>query len=646
MRAILPLLAGLLAAMPLRGLAQPPPITPQPFVSGLAQPVEVVPAFDDPGRLYVVEQVGRIRVIRNGVVLPAPFLDITSKVKAGGEQGLLGLAFHPLDRSRFYVYYTRDRAGDPGGNEIVVERYGRSTADPTLGDAGSGLPLLVIPHPTHGNHNGGKLAFGPDNHLYVAVGDGGGGGDPFGAGQSLADLRGKILRLDVDPCCGQPYAIPPDNPFVATGGARPEIWSYGWRNPWRFSFDRATGDMLIGDVGQGAWEEIDFEPAGVGGRNYGWSVLEGTHCYNPSSGCNTAGKTMPVIEYGHNGSGGFSVTGGFRYRGTTRPALAGYYLYGDYVSGRIWAASPGAGGNWTTTQVGSLANLSTFGEDESGELYAADREGGTIHRLTPAATTIPRLANISTRARALQGDDVVIAGFVVGGGAKTVALVATGPSLAASGVAQPLANPTLTLVRSSDQAVLAANDDWQGAANAAQLQAVGFAPSHPQEAAILATLPPGAYTAIASGVGGATGVTVAAVYEVDHPERPLLNLSTRARVQTGEDVMIGGLVVQGTAPRTVAIVATGPSLAAHGISGFLANPTLTLVRSSDQAVIASNDDWQSAPNAAQLQASGFAPSHPSEAAILATLPPGAYTAIVSGVGGATGVSVVGVYSVP
>ena len=480
----------------------------------------------------------------------------------------------------------------------------------------------------------------------MAVGDGGSGGDPSNNAQSLATLLGKVLRLDVD--AATPYAIPPGNPFATSTdpAIRKEIWAYGLRNPWKLSFDRVGGALFIADVGQGAWEEVNLQPGAAGGVNYGWRVLEGTHCFNPSSGCSTAGKTPPILEYPHDSTGGFSITGGFRYRGTTLPALQGYYVYGDYASGRIWAASPAGGGNWTTSQVGSLPNLSTFGEDESGELYAANHGNGTIYRLTPAATTIPRLANISTRARALVGNDVVIAGFVVGGGNKTVAIVASGPSLAAHGVADPLANPTLTLVRSSDQVVLAANDDWAAAQNAAQLQASGFAPAHPQEAAILATLPPGAYTAIVSGAGGTTGVAVAAVYEVDHPERPLINLSTRARVQTGEDVMIGGLVIQGSAPRTVAIVATGPSLAAHGVPDSLSNPVLTLVRSSDQAVIASNDDWQSASNAAQVQASGFAPPDSREAAILVTLPPGAYTAIVSGQGAATGVAVVGVYSVP
>ena len=271
------------------------------------------------------------------------------------------------------------------------------------------------------------------------------------------------------------------------------------------------------------------------------------------------------------------------------------------------------------------------------------------YTFTVAAATNPdppRLANLSTRARAQTGDNVMISGFVIGGSApKTVAIVATGPSLANFGIPSPLANPTMTLVRSSDQAVIGTNDDWQSASNAAQLQAAGFAPSNARESAILVNLPPGAYTAIVQGVGGGTGTAVVAVYEVDEPARPLVNISTRGRVLTGFDVMIGGFVIQGSGPQTVAIVATGPSLAAFGIASPLENPTLTLVRSSDQTVIATNDDWGSASNASQISASGFAPSNALESAILVTLQPGAYTAILSGVANGTGVGIVAVYAV-
>jgi hypothetical protein len=257
-----------------------------------------------------------------------------------------------------------------------------------------------------------------------------------------------------------------------------------------------------------------------------------------------------------------------------------------------------------------------------------------------------RLVNISTRMQVLTGNDVMIGGFVIGGAAtKRVAIVATGPSLVPFGITNPLANPTLTLVRSSDQAVLATNDNWQSAANAAQLTAAGFAPSSSLEAAILIDLPPGAYTAIVQGVGGGTGVSVVGVYEVDHPEMPLTNISTRGKVLTGNDVMIGGFVIDGTGPKTVAIVATGPSLAPFGIASPLADPVLALVRSSDQAVLATNDDWQDDGNAAQLQAAGFAPSNALEAGLLVTLQPGAYTVVVQGIANGTGVAVIGVYTV-
>jgi len=261
-----------------------------------------------------------------------------------------------------------------------------------------------------------------------------------------------------------------------------------------------------------------------------------------------------------------------------------------------------------------------------------------------ALTDPPRLGNISTRMQVLTGSDVMIGGFVIGGAAtKRVAIVATGPSLTQYGIANALANPTFTLVRSSDQSVVATSDDWQTDVNASQLTAAGFAPSNTLEAALLVDLPPGGYTAIVQGAGGGTGVSVIGVYEVDHPEIPLINISTRGKVLTGNDVMIGGFIITGSGSQAVAIVATGPSLAQYGIANPLANPSITLVRSSDQAVLATNDDWQSDANAAQLQAAGFAPTNALESGLYTTLPPGAYTVIVQGVGGGTGVAVIGVY---
>jgi hypothetical protein len=289
---------------------------------------------------------------------------------------------------------------------------------------------------------------------------------------------------------------------------------------------------------------------------------------------------------------------------------------------------------------------STGGGSSGGGGSGGGGGGGSGGGGSPPPTSAS-ISNLSTRGQVLTGNDVMIAGFIIGGSLpKTVAIVATGPSLMAAGIQNALANPTLRLVRSSDQAVVASNDDWQQASNAASLQASGFAPSHAQESAILATLPPGAYTAIVSGAGGGTGMGLVAVYEVGQPGAPLVNLSTRGQVRTGNDVMIGGFVVGGTAPQTVVVRASGPSLTAYGIAGALANPTLTLVRSSDQAVIASNDNWGSAANAGQISAMGLAPANAAESAILVSLPPGAYTAIVSGVGGGTGVGTVEVFRAP
>ncbi|HET7400854.1 MAG TPA: hypothetical protein VFJ62_03705, partial [Usitatibacter sp.] len=255
----------------------------------------------------------------------------------------------------------------------------------------------------------------------------------------------------------------------------------------------------------------------------------------------------------------------------------------------------------------------------------------------------PSVVNLSTRGDVGTGNDVLIGGFVIGGStAKTVIVTAAGPSLSQAGITNPLANPTLTLVRSSDGAVIAVNDDWGSAANAADVQASGFAPADPREPAILMTLAPGAYTAIVSGVGNTTGVAVAGVFEVDHPEVPLMNISTRGQVLTGNDVMIGGFVIQGTSPQTVVITGTGPSLTQAGIANPLADPTLTLVR-ADGSIVGTNDNWGDAPNAAQIQAAGFAPANAAEPAMMVTLPPGAYTAILSGAGGGTGVGIVAVF---
>jgi glucose/arabinose dehydrogenase len=339
------------------------------FVSGLASPTGLETARDGSGRLFVLEQAGAIRIIRNGAVMATPFLDISAKVASGGELGLLGLTFHPAysTNRKFYVDYTR-----PMGSlwETVVAEYLASTANPDQADATSERILLTVAQP-FSNHKGGQLAFGPDGFLYIALGDGGSGGDPLGNGQNTQALLGKILRIDVNGSSGgRAYAIPPDNPF-ATGGGAPEIFAYGFRNPWRYSFDSATGTLYAGDVGQASFEEVDIVQKGA---NYGWNVMEGSHCFAPATGCNMTGLTMPIIDYGRDQ--GSTVIGGFVYRGSAIPNLVGAYVFGDFGSGRIWGLRRGSSGAWERTQLAAPGkSISSFGRDENGELYAVEYSG-------------------------------------------------------------------------------------------------------------------------------------------------------------------------------------------------------------------------------------------------------------------------------
>ena len=319
----------------------------------------------DTARLFVVRQSGQIRIIKNGTNVTTPFLDITSIVSSGGERGLLGLAFHPqyASNGRFFVYYTQ--SASPVG-DIVIAEYKVSSGNADVAGTTQVQKLVQIGHATNANHNGGMLVFGPDGYLYAGIGDGGGGGDPFKAGQSLTTNLGKILRLNQD----APTASLPGN---QTG----LIWDWGLRNPWRFSFDRSTGDLYIADVGQNQWEEIDFEPKGAGKRNYGWSVMEGNHCYG-SSTCNQTGLTLPVHEYSH--SDGCSVTGGYVYRGNAIPCLKGWYLYGDYCSGTLWGLQVVNGKAQNNTKLNiTKGSLSSFGEDANGELYVT--AGSSVQRI-------------------------------------------------------------------------------------------------------------------------------------------------------------------------------------------------------------------------------------------------------------------------
>lgn len=354
-------------------------------VGGLEAPLFATDAGDGSGRLFVLEQPGRIRILRGGRLLEEPFLDITDRVRAGGEQGLLGLAFHPAFGSgvdRFYVDYT-DRSGDTVVSEFHL------TANTDRADPDSERVLLRIDQP-FANHNGGMLVFGPDGALYIGTGDGGSAGDPFDNGQRLDTLLGKLLRIEPEAGPDGPYRIPADNPFVDRPGARPEIWALGLRNPWRFSFDRATGQLWIADVGQGRYEEVDRAPGGLGrGANYGWARMEGRHCYPSGEGCARSGFTLPVAEYGHDE--GCSVTGGYVYRGKEFPALEGVYLFGDFCSGRVWGIASGGPDEQTPVLLAETGRaISSFGEDEAGELYLTDLADGSLWRVVVSDANAPR----------------------------------------------------------------------------------------------------------------------------------------------------------------------------------------------------------------------------------------------------------------
>lgn len=334
------------------------------------RPVDLQHAGDNSNRIFVVEQKGEIYAFANDTHTPDKklFLDIKSKVDdSGNEEGLLGLAFHPDYETNgyFFVNYT---AANP--NRTVIARF-KVSADGDKADPASLQVILEFRQP-YSNHNGGQLSFGPDGYLYIATGDGGSGGDPQGNGQNRASLLGKILRIDIDHSSdGKPYAIPADNPFASSSEFRKEIYAFGLRNPWRFSFDIPTNTLWAGDVGQNSYEEIDIIEKG---GNYGWNTMEGMHCYEPPSGCKTAGLKLPVWEYGR--SEGVSVTGGFVYRGPTLPGLKGRYIYADYGTGNIWALDPSARGRATNTKLVSTdLHISSFGVDEKNELFLCSFDG-------------------------------------------------------------------------------------------------------------------------------------------------------------------------------------------------------------------------------------------------------------------------------
>ncbi len=345
-------------------------------VDGLSSPVAMVDPNDGTNRSFIVEKTGTVRILKDGKLLDQPLLDISDKVTTGSEQGLLSIALHPdfAKNGEFFIDYT-----DISGNS-QIERWSISKDDPNVADPSSAKTMLSVDQP-YANHNGGLVMFGPDGMLYIGFGDGGSQGDPNGNGQNLGVLLGKILRIDVDSTTGTlPYGIPKDNPFVDTSGARPEIWAYGLRNPWRFSFDKKTGDLVIGDVGQDTYEEADLDPAGKGGLNFGWNIMEAESCYLADS-CDQTGITLPFFFYSHQ-DGGCSITGGYVYRGTAIADLAGVYLAADYCSGDLWEVHPdGKGGSSVTAPISTGLQPSSFAEDASGEFYIIDLSGA-IYKIT------------------------------------------------------------------------------------------------------------------------------------------------------------------------------------------------------------------------------------------------------------------------
>ncbi len=351
------------------GCPEWPTITVQQKMTVGSRSVHITNAGDGSGRLFVVEQSGRIRVIRDDALLPAPFLDISPRVADGGEQGLLSVAFPPgyARKGHFYVSYIRQEDGSS-----TIARYFLSPGNPDVADANSGEILLTVEQP-FAIHNAGLIAFGPDGYLYLSLGDGGSAEDFLNNAQNTTSLLGKMLRIDVE-SGAFPYAVPSDNPFVGLNGYREEIWALGFRNPWRFSFDRDSRDLYIADVGHNRWEEVNVQPASSrGGENYGWNVMEGLNCFTTPF-CDRTGLTLPTYQYTH--LTGCSIIGGFVYRGSDYPCLEGMYLYSDFCTGGVWGLKQ-VGGVWQSRLLtGTSLQIASFGEDENGELFALDLNGG------------------------------------------------------------------------------------------------------------------------------------------------------------------------------------------------------------------------------------------------------------------------------
>jgi len=576
-------------------------------------------AFAPDGRLFVCQQGGQLRVIKNGVLLSTPFVSLT--VDSSGERGLLGIAFDPNFATNHYLYGYYTVATSP-----IHNRVSRFTAAGNTAAPGSEIVILNLDNLSSAtNHNGGAIHFGPDGKLYIGVGENANGANA----QSLSNLLGKMLRINAD------GTIPPDNPFynTATGNNR-AIWALGLRNPFTFAFQPGTTRLFINDVGESTYEEIND---GIAGSNYGWPITEG-----PTSNSAFRG---PIYFYGHgtNNVTGCAIVGAAFYNPPVPQfpsSYTGKYFFADLCNGWIRVFDPSAG--TATGFATGIVNPVDLHVGSDGALYYLARgSGGQVFRIS----ALPAQAlNISGRARVEIGEGVAISGFIITGtGPKRVGVRGIGPSLANFGVSGPLADPVIQLSR-GDGSLVMANDNWKNTQQA-EITGAGLAPSNDKEAALIATLTAGNYTAIVTGKNGGTGVALAEVYDLDQAaDSRLANVSTRAQVGTGPDVLIGGFITGNKIGATrVAVRALGPSLQQFGIANPLPDPRLEL-RNANGALLASNDNWQSdASQAALISSYGLAPPNNLESAIAISLAPGPYTAIVTGKNNQTGIGLIEIY---
>jgi len=621
-------IAVILTGFSLRAAILPPGFIETQYGSTLGTGAPTAMEFAPDGRLFVCLQTGQLRIIKNGGLLTTPFVSLT--VDSFNERGLLGIAFDPNFASNQFVYLYYTVPGTPAHNRVS-----RFTAAGDAAVVGSETVILELDNlSSAGNHNGGAIHFGPDGRLYVAVGENANAANS----QVITNRLGKILRINAN------GSIPADNPngFPGipgfTSGANRAIWAVGLRNPFTFGFQSGTGRLFINDVGEGTWEEIND---GIAGSNYGWGLCEG-FCSPPNPNLRD-----PLFEYGH-GLGntlGCAIVGGAFYNPTINqfPAFyTGKYFFGDLCSGWIRLFNPS--NNTATSFATGISTLVDLKVGPEGSLYyLAQGNGGRVFKISATSKAL----NISTRSQVATGENVMIGGFIITGTAnKKVIVRALGPSLQQFNIPNTLANPVLEL-HGPTGALITSNDNWRDTQEAEIIQSQ-LAPTNDLEAAIIATLSPGSYTGIVKGNNGASGVGLVEVYDLDlAAAATLANISTRSFVQTGDNRLIGGFILEGSGGGAHVIIrGIGPSLAQSGIGSALANPTLEL-RDSNAALLLANDNWQDDPNqAAQISASGLAPSNPLEAAISINLLPGSYTVIVAGNSGGTGTGLVEIYNIP